>query len=116
MWPPFWTSGCALSFFFPVSALRISSAAALVGSTLLACSVMDHVTLSCAPLVVTGAPGSFALKQGATTALPPQGDTGGGSPFTPVTCPSPGVITLLSGTAQQRLNSLDVACATAITG
>jgi hypothetical protein len=73
---------------------------------------MDHVILSCAPLLVTGSPGAFSLQQGSVTALPSQGDTSGGSPFTPVSCPSPQVIALISGTAAQWLNSLDVACAT----
>ena len=73
-------------------------------------AAMDHVTLACAPLVITGTPGAFELHQGTITALPPQGG-GGGSPFTPVACPDPQVITLISGSAGNSVDSLAVACA-----
>jgi hypothetical protein len=73
---------------------------------------MDHITLSCAPLELTGSPGSFALHQGTATTLAPEGDTGGGSPFTPVVCPDPEVVTLISGMAGQWVNNMSVACAT----
>lgn len=73
---------------------------------------MDHLTLTCAPFVISGSPSSFALHQGSATVLAPQGDTGGGSPFTPVTWPDPQVITSVSGAAAQYVNSMAVACAT----
>jgi hypothetical protein len=75
---------------------------------------MDHIILSCAPLAITGSPGSFALHRGSAKTLPAVGDTGGGSPFTPFACPDPGVITLLSGYASQWLGELGVACATPV--
>jgi hypothetical protein len=73
---------------------------------------MDHVTLSCAGLTISGSPGSFALHQGTVTTLAPEGDVGGGSPFTPAICPDPQVMSLVSGTAGQWVNTLGVACAT----
>jgi hypothetical protein len=73
---------------------------------------MDHVTLSCAPLTISGSPSSFALHQGTVTTLAPEGDVGGGSPFTPAVCPDPQVMSLVSGTAGQWVNTLGVACAT----
>jgi hypothetical protein len=73
---------------------------------------MDQLVLSCAPLLVTGSPSSFALTQGSSTTLPPEGDTTGGGPFAPVNCPSPQVIALVAGTDGQWMNSLGVACAT----
>jgi hypothetical protein len=72
---------------------------------------MDHIVLSCAPLTLSGSPGSFALHQGSVTTLASVGDTGGGSPFTPLTCPDPSAITLISGYAGQWLGELGVACA-----
>jgi hypothetical protein len=74
-------------------------------------SAMDQVALSCAPLRVTGVPGGFALHQGGETALAPQGDDGGGSPFAPVVCPDPQVIAAMSGSAGDWVDSLAVACA-----
>jgi hypothetical protein len=73
---------------------------------------MDQLVLSCAPLKVSGAPGSFALHQGSVVTLPAVGDNGGGSPFTPFACPDPQVVTLLSGSEGQWLGQLGVACAT----
>jgi hypothetical protein len=85
---------------------------AVVGVAGNAGAAMDQLVLSCAPLLVTGSPASFMLAQGSSTALPPQGDTGGGSPFAPVNCPDPEVISLVAGTDGQWMNSLGVACAT----
>jgi hypothetical protein len=74
-------------------------------------SAMDQVLLSCAPLVITGSPGSFALHQGTVTTIAPEGDTGGGSPFTPVVCPDPQVMALIWGQAGSWVNEMGVACA-----
>jgi hypothetical protein len=46
------------------------------------------------------------------TTLPPEGDTGGGSPFTPVVCPDPQVMALVTGGAGEWVNSMGVGCAT----
>jgi hypothetical protein len=72
---------------------------------------MDQVDLSCAPLVITGSPGSFALHQGTVTAIAPEGDTGGGGPFTPVVCPDPQVMALVWGGAGVWVDNMGVACA-----
>jgi hypothetical protein len=71
---------------------------------------MDQVVLSCAPLLITGSPRSFAIHQGNATALAPQGDTSGGSPFTPVACPDPQVVGLVGGSSGQWLDSMSIAC------
>ena len=73
---------------------------------------MDHLTLSCAPLEITGSPGAFALHQGTVTTIAPEGDTGGGGPFTPVVCPDPQVVSLISGMAGEWVYNMSVACAT----
>jgi hypothetical protein len=73
-------------------------------------TAMDQVVLSCAPLRITGSPGSFAIHQGNATALAPQGDTSGGSPFTPVACPDPQVVGLVGGSSGQWLDSMSIAC------
>jgi hypothetical protein len=73
-------------------------------------TAMDQITLSCAPLVISGSPGAFVLHQGNVTVLPPQGDTSGGGPFTPVTCPDPQVIGALGGGSGQWIDSLSIAC------
>ena len=73
---------------------------------------MDQVDLSCAPLVITGSPGSFVLHQGTVTAIAPEGDTGGGGPFTPVVCPDPQVMALVWGGAGVWVDNMGVACAT----
>ncbi len=71
---------------------------------------MDHVTLSCARLQVSGSPGAFVLRHGSVTVLAPEGDTGGGSPFTPVVCTDPGVVRLVAGGAGQWVDQMSVAC------
>ena len=84
---------------------------AVVGVAGNAGAAMDHVVLSCAALSITGSPGAFSLSRGSVSALPPQGDSTGGSPFAPFVCPAPQTIALVSGSSGQWVDSLGVACA-----
>lgn len=53
-------------------------------------SYIDSLTVHCAPLTITGSPGSLTVSRGSDTPLPAIGGQGG-TPFLPLVCASGGV-------------------------
>jgi hypothetical protein len=75
---------------------------------------MDSVTLECAPIAISGSPGSFTAKRGTpVTILPTTGGSGGG-PETPPRfgCPINQVMNVVTGDSSDSLDMMGVICST----
>src|SRR6185312_16135021 len=55
-------------------------------------ALLDFLSPDCAPLSITGSPGSYVVTIGSVTSVPGVGDTGG-SPFSDTPCPAGEVAT-----------------------
>jgi hypothetical protein len=71
--------------------------------------LVDQLSFVCAPLVISGAPGSFSIGYGAQTTLAAIGDSGG-SAFGPLICASGRVATGDSGRAGSFVDAFAMLC------
>ncbi len=72
---------------------------------------VDELTLSCAPLNVTGTIGTYAVSRGAVTKLAPVGGTGGG-PKASSTCAGQGVVNKIVSRTGDSVDYVELGCAT----
>lgn len=74
-------------------------------------ALVDQLTLSCAPLNVTGTIGSYTLARGAITKLAPVGGAGGG-PKESSTCAGIGVVNKIVSRTGDGVDYVEMGCAT----
>jgi hypothetical protein len=72
---------------------------------------VDQLALRCAPLTITGGPGSHVVSRGLITTTAPT-DSNSGSPFAPIDCPAGQIAVGSNVTADNYPRSFGLFCAT----
>jgi hypothetical protein len=72
---------------------------------------VDQLAFHCAPLVITGGPGSYAVSRGPITITAPT-DSNSGAPFAPIDCPAGQIAVGSNITADNFPRSFGLFCAT----
>jgi hypothetical protein len=76
-------------------------------------ALLDFLSPDCAPLSITGSPGSYAVTLGAATSVPGVGDSGG-SAFSDTTCPAGEVATENHLRAGDGIDYFGIGCSTPV--